>query len=93
MSTSRLSSRPLKAKGPSTGPDMIKVIAENVEAVSLDQLLRRNPLAQPMTDGELEGLIRSERAARTSIEVKAEKARLRKKGHVDEEDNAKNEDA
>lgn len=66
--------------GPADGPTMLREIADNAPNFTLDTVLRRHPRANPLTDSELDDLVRVLRAERTAIDVKIEKAKAKKQG-------------
>ena len=66
--------------GPTDGPSMLAEIAANAPNFTLDTVLRRHPRANPLTDSELDDLVRVLRAERTAIDVKIEKAKAKKQG-------------
>lgn len=76
---------PLHSPG-ATGPELIQAILAEPSHLTLDEVLRRNPKAQPLSDSELDDLVRVLRAERTAIDVKQEKAKAKKQGVNDDEE-------
>lgn len=73
--------------GPPTGPELFAAIAAEPSHWGLDEVLRRSPRAEPLTDAGLDALVKELRAERTAIEVKQEKAKAAKQGAIDESEN------
>lgn len=66
------------APAPIPGPDLLTQII--ADANSLDRFLDRDPHSHPLTDGELDELVRIERAKRAHVNIKAEKRAAKKQG-------------
>ena len=66
------------------GPSRIAAIAADETAWSLDTVMRRDPRANPVSDGELIHMVKTLRAERAAIDVKQEKAKAKKQGVEDD---------
>jgi hypothetical protein len=62
-----------------TGPELLAEVIAN-PLVTLNTVLDRDPEAMPLSDDELRELVMSQRRDRAAIELKLEKAKLKKEG-------------
>lgn len=67
------------------GPALVRAIAEDEKAWTLDTLLDRNPREHTISEHDLMQGIRALRAERAAIEVKQERAKARKDGVNDDD--------
>lgn len=67
-----------------SGPELIASVTQDPANLTLDAVLARDPGSHDLSDGNIVSLVKTLRAERAAIEVKAEKAKAKKQGVDDE---------